>query len=220
VSSTVAVSPSHAAATRHFLLRRLHSLTGIMFGGYLVFHLIINATLIQGGDVFANQVAKIHGLPFLPALEWGLIYLPILFHTVYGVWIILSGQPNVANYPYAKNIFYTLQRISAIIIVAFMFLHVLGMKGLLGEWLAFDAHAARATTAKHINASWWIAYIVYPLGVLASCFHLANGFWAAAITWGLTVSKGAQRRWGVVCTGIFFFTLACGLMAWGAVVGN
>ena len=35
----------------HFLLRRLHSLTGIVFGGYLVVHLLINATIAQGGTV-------------------------------------------------------------------------------------------------------------------------------------------------------------------------
>ena len=36
----------------HFLIRRLHSLTGIVFGGYLVIHLLVNATIAQGGVVF------------------------------------------------------------------------------------------------------------------------------------------------------------------------
>src|SRR3954453_12482864 len=82
----------------HFLLRRLHSLTGIVFGGYLVVHLIINATLVQGvrpHDVYGEQVAKIHSLPFLPAIEWTFIYLPILFHTVYGVFLLIRPSYNV-----------------------------------------------------------------------------------------------------------------------------
>ena len=51
------------------------------------------------------------------------------------------------------------------------------------------------------------------LGILASAFHLANGFWTAAITWGLTISANAQRRWGAVCVGIFCFAFACGMLA-------
>jgi succinate dehydrogenase / fumarate reductase cytochrome b subunit len=84
----------------HFLLRRLHSLTGIIFGGYLVVHLIINATIAQFGTVYQVQVDKLEGLPFLWAVEWIFIYIPILYHTIYGIWIILTGQWNVDRYPY------------------------------------------------------------------------------------------------------------------------
>ena len=93
----------------HFLLRRLHSLTGILFGGYIIIHLLVNATLAEGprtpGEptVFQQQVDKIHSLPFLLVVEWTFIYLPIIFHTVYGIWITLTGQPNVDRYGYAKN---------------------------------------------------------------------------------------------------------------------
>jgi succinate dehydrogenase / fumarate reductase cytochrome b subunit len=223
--STAAASAAHvssktSAGIRHFLLRRLHSLTGIVFGGYLVIHLIINATMIQGGNVFQNQVEKIHSLPFLHVIEWTFIYLPILFHTVYGIWITVTAQPNVLHYRYGKNIFYTLQRVSAIIIVGFMFIHVLGMKGLLGATLTFDPHHSTASAARHINVSWWIAYLLYPVGVLASTYHLANGFWTAAISWGLTISKQAQRRWGVVCFFLFLLTFALGITAWVAALMN
>src|SRR5438093_8977443 len=114
----------------HFLLRRLHSLTGIIFGGYLVVHLIVNATLAEGArtgqpSIFQLQVNKIHSLPFLNVIEWLLIYIPIIYHTIYGVWITATGQPNIAQYRYAKNWFYFFQRVSAIIIVAFMIFHIL-----------------------------------------------------------------------------------------------
>jgi succinate dehydrogenase / fumarate reductase cytochrome b subunit len=206
----------------HFLLRRLHSLTGLIFGGYIVVHLLVNATLVQGGigphDVYQEQVDKIHAMPFLWAVEWTFIFLPILFHTIYGFWIIAGGRPNVDQYPYTKNYFYLAQRISAIVIVFFILFHVLGMKGLLGSTLSFDPERATYTTARHINSNLLVAYFIYPLGILASCYHLANGFWTAAITWGLTVSAGAQRRWGVVCGFIFAFTLICGYLALGAAI--
>ncbi len=200
---------------RHFLIRRLHSLTGLLFGGYIVVHLLVNATIFQGThpDVFQEQVNKIHSLPFLLAIEWVFIFLPIIFHTIYGIWIVLTGQPNVGSYGYAKNWFYLWQRISAMVIVAFILFHVLGMKGFLGSVFAFDAGQATTTTVRHITAHWTVAYLIYPLGILASSFHLANGFWTAAVTWGLSVSAAAQRRWGFVCISIFALTFGCGMLA-------
>lgn len=210
-------SSAETSCRSPFLLRRLHSLTGLLFGSYLLIHLLVNATLIQRGegahDVFQMQVNKIHSLPFLHVIEWAMIYLPLLFHTFYGIWLTVSGQPNVGSYGYGRNWAYLMQRVSAMVIVGFAIFHVLGMKGLLGEVLTFEADAAAHSTFRHVHAHWTVAYLVYPLGVLASCFHLANGFYTAAITWGLAITKGGQKRWGMVCVGIFIFSLACGLTA-------
>ncbi len=200
--------------THHFLLRRLHSLTGLVFGGYLIVHLLVNATLAEGGRIFQIQVDKIHSLPFLMVIEWLLIYIPILYHTVYGVWITATGQPNVAHYGYAKNWFYFFQRLSAIIIAAFMIFHILGMKGVFGTGLEFVPEKYALESVKwHFQRSWMVLYLIYPIGVVASCYHLANGIWTAAITWGLTISAQAQRRWGYVCFGLFLLTLGCGILA-------
>jgi len=200
----------------HFLLRRLHSLTGLIFGGYIVVHLLVNATLVQGTvphDVFQQQVDKIHSLPFLLGVEWVFIFLPIIYHTIYGIWITFTAQPNVGQYGYTKNWFYFWQRVSAMVIVAFLFFHVLAMKGLFGHYLEFDPSHATTSTIHHMKASWFIAWVVYPIGVLASSYHLANGFWTAAITWGLTISAGGQRRWGYVCAGLFALLLILGMAA-------
>ena len=53
-------------------------------------------------------------VPFLLAIEWAFIFLPIIYHTVYGVWITFTCQPNVGHYRYGKNWFYLWQRVSAI----------------------------------------------------------------------------------------------------------
>ena len=102
----------------------------------------------------------------------------------------------------------------AVVIVLFMAFHVFGMKGLLGSRLAFSPAHATESAAYHMQASALIPWVVYPIGILASCYHLANGFWAAAITWGLTISKAAQRRWGFACGGLFVLTFGCGMTAW------
>ncbi|HMO26554.1 MAG TPA: hypothetical protein PKB10_09805, partial [Tepidisphaeraceae bacterium] len=124
--STVTATPVPAITTSrsksHFLIRRLHSLTGVLFGGYICLHLLINATLIEGSrydgvpTVFQQQVDKIHSLPFLGAIAFTLILLPIIYHTIYGIYITITGQPNVANYPYTKNWLYTMQRVTAVIL--------------------------------------------------------------------------------------------------------
>jgi len=177
-------------------------------------HLIVNATLAQRGTVYQDQVNKIHELPWLPLIEWTFIYLPILYHTVYGLWIFLTGQPNAISYPYAKNWFYLFQRLSALYIVLFLAFHVLSLKyGVFGPSLGFDPHSATRTIVIHMHYATWITWLIYPLGILASAYHTANGFWTAGITWGLTVSASAQRRWGGVCTGLFVLLLAAGMIA-------
>ncbi len=215
---TTATAPDYALAPtsgrNYFLLRRLHSLTGLIFGGYLIVHLLVNATLAQMGDVYQTQVNKIHELPMLWAIEFLLIYVPILFHTFYGIYIVATGQPNTSSYPYTKNWFYVFQRVSAIVLVFFMFFHVFALKfGWFGASLTFDPHFATVTIHRHMKANMLVPWIVYPIGIMASCYHLANGFWTAAITWGLTISAASQRRFGFVCTGLFAITMIFGFVA-------
>jgi succinate dehydrogenase / fumarate reductase cytochrome b subunit len=207
----------------HFLLRRLHSFTGVLFGMYILVHLTINATLVQGrgatleDGVFQKQVDAIHSLPFLKLIEWAFIFTPIIYHTLYGFYIVYTGQPNVGRYGYTRNWLYFFQRVTAIVILFFMLFHVLGMKGVfggeVGRLLTFDPHYAYDSTARHLQAWWWVGWVVYPIGILASAFHLANGFYAGAITWGVTITRNAQNRWGLVCIAIFGASFLAGMVA-------
>ena len=213
-------------AEHRFALRRLHSLTGVVFGGYIVVHLLINATLLQSAlpfifgvehDVYQAQVDVIHNTPFLVAVEWTAIYLPILFHGIYGILVAVSGRPNAGSYAYGKNWAYTAQRATSFILLAFILFHVLTMKGVFanvgetGRMLTFVPKGfATASAVNHMQAAWWVGYLIYPIGILAATFHLANGFWTAGITWGLTITKRAQHLWGLACVGLFVFTTLCG----------
>lgn len=218
----VAHNAASAKTATYFLSRRLHSLTGVVFSGYVVVHLLINFTLVQGTnpDVYQAQVDKIHSLPLLPAIEWTFIYLPIIYHTLFGIWIAINGRPNAGTYQYTKNWFYVFQRISAIVLVLFILFHVLSMKGVfggeMGRALTFVPETyATQSTVNHMHAAFWVAWVIYPIGILAGTYHLANGLWTAAITWGVTISAAAQKRWGLICTGIFAFTTFC---AFGALI--
>jgi succinate dehydrogenase / fumarate reductase cytochrome b subunit len=209
-----------------FGLRRLHSLMGVIFGGYIVVHLLVNATLLQanfpalfGGDkvpsdVYQSQVDKIHDLPFLVAIEWTAILIPLLFHAGYGILVAISGRQNVTSYGYPKNWAYTLQRASSWVLLLFIAFHVLTMKGVIGgdfgDRVTFIPGLATQTTVNHMHAAWWVGWVIYPIGILAATFHLSNGFWTAGITWGLTITAQAQRLWGFACVGLFAFTTLCG----------
>ena len=112
----------------------------------------------------------------------------------------------------SKNGLYFFQRVSLrLSLAAFVFYHVLSMKGWLGR--AFVAENATASTIANIDAHWTVAYLIYPIGILAACFHTANGFWTAAVSWGLTISASSQRRWGWVCGVLFVGLTAAGLTA-------
>ena len=224
---------------RHqFALRRLHSLMGILFGGYVTVHLLINATLLEDAryagekTIYQLQVDKIHALPFLNVVAWTVILLPIIYHTIYGILIVLGGRPNVGSYGYGKNWAYLLQRISSVVLLFFILFHYLSFKGALpgtlGANLTFvpvDApitpySEATQSTVNHMHAAWWVGWLIYPLGILSATFHTANGFWTAGITWGLTISAKSQRLWFLACVGLFFLMTGAGFVSLGAALAS
>lgn len=191
----------------HHLLRRLHSLSGIVpVGIFTIMHLFTNAQLATGD--FQHEVNFIHSMPALIFLEiaiWG----GIGFHAALGLVYTFTGKSNVKNYSHADNIRYTLQRVTGIIALLFIFMHVATLRwqwsfgGLFDTFYVAskDGHPlAAATTARALQSNWMLA--AYIIGVSSVVYHFSNGLWTAAITWGLTVSVQAQRRWGYACAGL------------------
>jgi succinate dehydrogenase / fumarate reductase cytochrome b subunit len=216
---------------RHeFLIRRLHSLVGLLpVGGFLAFHLATNASILDSARFFQTRVDIIHGLgpTTLFLLEWPFIFLPILFHGVVGMLIVSRGKRNVGNYPYAGNLRYTLQRWTGVIALFYIIWHVFHMHGWIKagwwvDWVArplggarFDHHHAADTAAGAIQASPLIM-MLYAVGILACVYHLANGIWTAGITWGVWTSPHAQRWANLPCAGVGVVLAVIGL---GALVG-
>ncbi len=194
-----------------FLIRRLHSLSGLIpVGAYMVVHLLTNASILNSEARFQNTVYLIHSLgPILPLVEWGFIFIPLLFHTIIGVLIVRSGESNSAQYKYASNYRYTLQRATGMIAMLFILWHVFHMHG----WFHFEAwtknvaeplggykfrpYNAASTAAGALQSG--IVVVVYAIGVLSCVFHLANGIWTMGITWGVWISPAAQSRASKVC---------------------
>jgi succinate dehydrogenase / fumarate reductase cytochrome b subunit len=222
----VAEEPRIPFFARHeFLIRRLHSLSGLIpVGAYMVVHLLMNASVLAGPEVFQKNVYSIHALgPLLPLVEWVFIFIPILFHAIIGVVIVTGGLPNTANYPYSGNVRYALQRATGMIAFAFIAWHVFHMHGWFhsGWWLEqmaeplggarFRPYNAASSAALALQSG--IVVALYALGVAACVYHLANGIWTMGITWGVWTSPGAQRRAGWLCAAIGLATLVVGMAA-------
>jgi succinate dehydrogenase / fumarate reductase cytochrome b subunit len=199
----------------------------VPIGAYMVIHLLTNATVLDSPATFQKNVYAIHSLGvILPLVEWVFIFIPLLFHAIYGVLIIRGAVPNSSTYRYGSNVRYTLQRATGMIAFAFIAWHVFHMHGWFhaDAWMhsvaeplgggKFRAYNATSTAAEAMRMSGLVP-ILYTIGVLASVFHLANGIWTFGITWGVWVTPRAQR-WATMACLIFGIGLSVvGLSALG-----
>lgn len=216
-------------ARHEFVIRRLHSLSGLIpVGAYLVVHLLTNASVLDSPNAFQRRVYLIHSLgSILWLVEWTFIFIPLIFHAAVGVVIIQGGLPNHGTYPRGANVRYSLQRVSGMIALLFILWHVFHMhgwfhfegyvEGFARQWNGanFRAYNATSTAAAAIQQS-WVIQLLYAIGVIASVFHLANGIWSMGITWGVWISPAAQQRALKACTA---FGVVVGAIGLGAVWG-
>lgn len=174
---------------REFLLRRLHSLLGVIpIGLFLVQHLFINHFATQGVEAFNTASHFMANLPFVIFLEIFVIYLPIMFHAFYGVYIAFTSRNNVGKYSYMRNILFKAQRYTGVFLVVFIAWHVFETRF---QVAIGAAEADFDMMANILDNPWMFAF--YVAGVLAATFHFANGLWSFLVTWGITQSEKAQR---------------------------
>jgi len=195
----------------HFLLRRLHSLFGLLpVGGFLIFHLWENSHSRFGPTHYNEEVvAWLQGLNYLVPIEIFVIALPLLFHAGYGLLVLRSGDNDWGGrFPWLHYRFYWLQRLSGVAILVFLLLH-LGLTRLWGLW----EPAVRLDLFSHMQSllSQPPIFLIYLAGLLLSVFHLSNGLWSMAIAWGLTTTAQAQQRWAYLCGGLFLLLIALGM---------
>lgn len=223
-------------ARHHFLLRRLHSLSGIVpIGVFVCFHLFTNMQMAFG--TFQHEVDWIHSQPAVIFAEVFGIWLPIVFHAILGIVYTFTGKSNVGVYGYSDNWRYTFQRITGVIALIFIFFHIATLRWRwdMGFWytpffdhgIGFNPNAganqpgllvpfAYESTAIALQFNFAV-FLFYVVGVLAVIYHWSNGLWTAAISWGWTLSAQSQRRWGYVCGAMFVALFACSALAlWGA----
>ncbi len=241
VQASAAVTAPGFLERHSFLIRRLHSLSGIVpIGVFLIAHLTTNSSMawgkfglrgehpelgVQGGGAFyfQKEVAWINNeVPHLALIEI-VLWSAIAFHSIFGVMYAMQGKNNLSRYSYQGNWRYALQRLSGYIGIFFIFYHIAtlrwGWNFLVPGGTIWSHNFSVSTLTMALRGgdnftAWGVAVsLFYFVGITMLVYHFANGLWTAAITWGITISAKSQKRWGVVC-----LALGAGLMlaAWSS----
>ena len=205
------VAPLRAGQGTSFLLRRLHSLTGIIpIGLFLIEHFVSNAFATKGPGAYTNQVAFLSSFPFVFGLELFGIWLPILYHSLYGFYIWARGESNVAEYPWAGNWMYAAQRWTGAVAFFYMVWHTWHLRFSGTHLLSHPDMAFGKVQNEMLGHPWAVAF--YAAGIFCASWHFGYGLWLFAAKWGIAQGPIARRRWGYVC-----FVIALGFMAVGTV---
>ncbi len=206
------VAPLRAGQGTSFVLRRLHSLTGIIpVGAFLFEHILIsNATAIgqNGPAAYARQVTFLGNLPLVFFLELFGIWLPIAYHALYGFYIWYRGDSNTASYPWSGNWMYTLQRWSGGIAFIYIAWHVYTMR-----FAGADLHLSPELSFGKVQHEVFQTplFLFYVIGLIAASWHFAYGIWLFCAKWGVVSGEKAQKRLLTVCLAFFLLMTGVGL---------
>jgi succinate dehydrogenase / fumarate reductase cytochrome b subunit len=212
--------------SRTFVLRKLHQLTGIMpLGLFLLEHFYTNSKALQSAKAFNEAVIELQNIPYIVLLEVFGILLPLTYHAVYGLFITFEAKPNNLAYGYARNWFYTLQRVTGVILFFFILFHVLNFRfalfanlGLTPLSVAKRPDIAFDLVRDEFRKTW--VFVIYVIGISSTVYHFANGLWLFIVDWGLAIGERAQRFAGYACAGLGAVLLAVGLNAAAAFIRN
>jgi succinate dehydrogenase / fumarate reductase cytochrome b subunit len=189
----------------------LHSLTGIIpIGAFLLEHFISNSEALHGATAYNDQVKFLTSLPFVAVLEWGFIFLPLLYHALYGFYIWYRGESNVGEYPWTGNWLYTSQRWTGAIAFFYILYHTYYMR-FTGVHLMGGGYNAAFWKVQHEFQNPW-AVAAYVVGITAASWHFAYGLWLFAAKWGITVGEQARKKFGYVCLALAVALVAIGLV--------
>ena len=212
------VPPLRAAQGSTFLLHKLHSLLGVIpIGAFLIEHILSNFEALKGPLAYGAQVKFLNSLPLVRILEWTFIFLPILYHALYGVWIWLRGKSNIVYYPWAGNWMYTAQRYTGLIAFAYIAQHLYRQR-FTGVNLPEHPYAAFAKVQQELSNPWMLA--VYVIAMIAISWHFAYGVWLFAAKWGITPGTTARKRFGIVCAALGLVLAVMGLASIWAFVSQ
>jgi succinate dehydrogenase / fumarate reductase cytochrome b subunit len=204
------VAPLRGGRGISFVLRRLHSLTGIIpVGAFLFEHILIsNASAIGGPTAYARQVRFLASLPLVPALELFGIWLPIAFHGLYGFYIWYRGETSIADYPWAGNWMYAVQRWTGGIAFAYILWHTWTMR-----FTGIDLHIHAGASFGKVQQELYhpALFVFYVIGLVAASWHFAYGIWLFCAKWGIISGEAARRRFLRVCLAFFLLMSAVGL---------
>lgn len=203
--------------SRTFVLRKLHQLSGIVpLGLFVLEHFYTNSKALNGAGAFNDAVKDLQAIPYILFIEIGGIFIPLIYHAVYGLVITMEARPNNLNYPYPRNWFYLIQRITGMILFFFIAFHVLNFRfGLIPGLNSISVAHEPGRAFEIVAAEFRMVpiFLVYLVGITATVWHLANGIWLFLVDWGIAIGGRAQRMTGYACIGFGILLLLVGINA-------
>src|SRR2546425_9874254 len=104
-------------------------------GLFLLEHFYTNSKALSGAADFNNAVKDLQSIPYIIFVEVCGIFIPLIYHAVYGLVITVEARPNNLNYPYPRHWFYLIQRVTGVILFFFITFHVLNFRFGMLPWL-------------------------------------------------------------------------------------
>lgn len=85
-------------------IRKLHSFAGVFpLGIFLCFHMLVNYSANWGSAPYDTMGSFMAHMPYKIVLETFIIFLPLLFHAFYGVYLAFTSSVTVGQYTYFRN---------------------------------------------------------------------------------------------------------------------
>lgn len=190
----------------YYVTRKVHSLTGIVpLGMYLMMHLFLNSFVLLGRGSFADAVTLLHRIPYLPVLEWGMIYIPLGIHAVLGLVMIFEARYNTIKYGYSRNWWFWFQRLSAVVVLLFIAWHVWSTRVQLALGNVTTQGFYEILRAQFQDPVWLTVYV---LGITAASLHFGNGLWGFLVSWGALNTRRSQKAFAGACVAFGALVLA------------
>lgn len=170
-------------------IRRLHSFAGVFpLGIFLCFHMLVNYSANWGSAPYNTMGSFMAHMPYKILLETFVIFLPLLFHAIYGIYLAFTSSVSVGQYTYFRNWRYVFQRITGIITLIFVAWHIYGTK-LQVELTGVDP--SYSMVAGIVSNP--LGLTLFIIGLLCTVYHFVNGIWTFLITWGVTITPRSHQ---------------------------
>ena len=165
------------------------ALTGLLLGGFLLFHAAGNSFLFQGREAFIAYAEHLHSLgPLVPLAELALLVV-FLLHIITGISLFQGNLRSGGAQRYAVNrsaggrtwgsrsMPYT-----GTIILAFLLIHLGNVRFTRSEQSVPVVSVADTVAGVFASPLYTLLYLV---GITALTLHISHGFWSLFQSLGL-----------------------------------
>jgi succinate dehydrogenase/fumarate reductase cytochrome b subunit (b558 family) len=198
-------------------LRRIHALAGVVpLGLFVIEHLVLHAKALRGQAAFERTIAWTESVPFWSVLEVALVVVPLAFHALYGVVLLVDPKRRGEPSPYDRS-WRILVRGSAWVALVFIAYHVAVLRVPRWTHAVPTSHVHTLLTAHLSTASGSAAGVLVPyvaifylVGIAACLVHFAAGGWAYLVREKHVTAPAAIKRaaYAFGALGVSLFVLA------------